>query len=35
MVYYAEQVVAGRDLPKPFENIHDDPQQVGSLVKFN
>ncbi|XP_035825281.1 uncharacterized protein LOC118477121 [Aplysia californica] len=29
MVYYAEQLVAGRELPKPFENVHDDPQQMG------
>lgn len=29
LVYYAEQLVAGRDLPKPFENIHDDPNQMG------
>jgi len=29
LVYYAEQMAAGRELPKPFENVHDDPQQMG------
>jgi len=29
LVYYAEQISTGRELPKPFENIHDDPQQMG------
>lgn len=29
LVYYAEQLVAGRELPKPFENVHDDPHQMG------
>ncbi|GFO25968.1 selenoprotein l [Plakobranchus ocellatus] len=29
MSYYAEQLIAGRQLPKPYENVHDDPQQMG------
>lgn len=29
LVFYAEAMVAGRSLPKPYENIHDDPQQMG------
>lgn len=29
LVYYAEAMVAGRSLPKPYENVHDDPQQMG------
>lgn len=29
MVYYTEQLLLGRDLPKPMENVHDDPQQMG------
>ena len=28
LVFYAEAMVAGRSLLKPYENIHDDPQQV-------
>ena len=28
LVFYAEAMVAGRPLPKPYENIHDDPNQV-------
>lgn len=28
MVYYAQQMCAGRSLPTPYENIHDDPNQV-------
>ena len=28
LVYYAEEMAAGRPLPKPYENVHDDPQQV-------
>jgi len=29
LVYYAEAMVAGRPLPKPYENVHDDTQQMG------
>jgi len=29
LVYYAEQVKAGRELPRPFENVEDDPHQMG------
>ncbi|KAK6180779.1 hypothetical protein SNE40_008768 [Patella caerulea] len=29
MTYYAQQMAEGRDLPKPYENIHDDPIQMG------
>lgn len=29
LVFYAEAMVAGRSLPKPYENVHDDPQQMG------
>jgi len=29
LVYYAEQILSGRSLPKPYENIHDDPHQMG------
>lgn len=29
MVYYAEQMRAGQKLPSPYENIHDDPNQMG------
>jgi len=29
LVYYAEAMLSGRSLPKPYENIHDDPHQMG------
>ncbi|KAK0052273.1 peroxiredoxin-like 2C [Biomphalaria pfeifferi] len=29
MVYYVEQLLKGRQLPRPLENVHDDPQQMG------
>ncbi|KAL3873170.1 hypothetical protein ACJMK2_036318 [Sinanodonta woodiana] len=29
MVYYAEQMMEGKPLPKPYENIHDDTKQMG------
>lgn len=29
MIYYAEQMRAGQKLPSPYENIHDDPNQMG------
>lgn len=29
MVYYAEAMYAGKPLPKPYENVHDDTQQMG------
>lgn len=29
LVFYAEALVAGKSLPKPYENVHDDPQQMG------
>ena len=28
MLFYAEKMSQGVPLPKPNENIHDDPQQV-------
>lgn len=29
LVYYAEAMFAGKPLPKPYENVHDDTQQMG------
>ncbi|KAH9508522.1 hypothetical protein Btru_055421 [Bulinus truncatus] len=29
MLYYTEQLLNGRQLPRPLENVHDDPQQMG------
>lgn len=29
LVYYAEAMHAGKTLPKPYENVHDDTQQMG------
>ncbi|ESP02929.1 hypothetical protein LOTGIDRAFT_111068, partial [Lottia gigantea] len=29
MIYYGEQMAQGRDLPKPYQHIHDDPIQMG------
>uniref|UniRef100_A0A2C9LHP9 Uncharacterized protein n=1 Tax=Biomphalaria glabrata TaxID=6526 RepID=A0A2C9LHP9_BIOGL len=29
MIYYVEQLLKGRQLPRPLENVHDDPQQMG------
>lgn len=29
LTYYAEAMVAGQQLPKPYENVHDDTQQMG------
>ncbi|KAK7487088.1 hypothetical protein BaRGS_00021583 [Batillaria attramentaria] len=29
LLYYAEQMRAGRTLPSPYEDIHDDPNQMG------
>lgn len=29
LVYYAEAMYAGKPLPKPYENVHDDTQQMG------
>lgn len=29
LVYYAEAMVAGKPLPKPYENVHDDTIQMG------
>jgi len=42
LVYYAEAMHAGKPLPKPYENVHDDTQQMGGdfildhqgMVKF-
>lgn len=32
LVYYAEAMHAGKSLPKPYENVHDDTQQVISIL---
>lgn len=29
LIYYASQKAAGRTLPKQFENVEDDPHQMG------
>lgn len=29
VIFYAEQMSQGRQLPKPFENVEDDPHQMG------
>lgn len=29
MVYYGEAMLTGKPLPKPYENVHDDTQQMG------
>ncbi|KAK7103752.1 hypothetical protein V1264_018589 [Littorina saxatilis] len=29
MVYYGEQMRAGKKLPSPYENVHDDVNQMG------
>lgn len=29
MIYYAEKLAQGVSLPKPYENIHDDANQMG------
>ena len=31
LVYYAEAMFAGKPLPKPYENVHDDTEQVIKL----
>jgi len=28
LVYYAEAMAIGKPLPKPYENVHDDTEQV-------
>ena len=35
LVYYAEEMAAGRPLPKPYENVHDDPQQVMQIYHIS
>ncbi|KAL5008606.1 hypothetical protein ScPMuIL_014187 [Solemya velum] len=29
LVYYAEKMIEGVELPRPYENVHDDLQQMG------
>lgn len=31
MVYYGEQMRAGKKLPSPYENVHDDVNQVQNI----
>ena len=37
LTYYAEQVTLGRDLPKAYKDIDDDPHQMGGnfIVEFD